>query len=229
LDLQEKSAKVVLAKLDASMYKSIASRFDVKGFPTLKWFSNGEPSEYTGGRTDRAIVSWVQKNLGPATKHLSAPAEHEAFVASADVVVVGYFKDTKSHQWQRFLTAAQDIHSVAFAHADSLDVQTHAGQKDGTVVLHKKFDGGLKTVFEGELSTQALQARHAAWRSNAPLYHPSPIRPAPVLPDHLHRFPPPPPPHRCYPPSVHPPLAARGAARPASLACRPPPAPPPSL
>ena len=161
LDLQESfpQKKVVLAKMDASKFKSIASRFQVKGFPTIKWFSKGEPSDYTGGRTERAIVSWVKKRLGPATTHLPSPEEHDAFVASADVVVVGYFQDGASDRRQRFLSAALDIDAAPFGLADSTAVHAHAGQAEGAIVLHKKFDGGVKTRFDGDLTTPALQAR----------------------------------------------------------------------
>jgi protein disulfide-isomerase A1 len=150
---------VALAKIDANTYKSVGKRFNVSGFPTLKWFVNGEPSEYTGGRTDSTIVSWVQKRLGPATKHLPSPVEHDAFVSSADVVVVGYFEDAESERWKWFRSAAMDIDLAAFAHADGKAVHTHAGQGEGAIVLHKKFDGGVKLLYEGEQSTTALQAR----------------------------------------------------------------------
>ena len=43
--------------------KGFAKRFDVKGFPTLKFFSKGEPSEYGGSRQTDGIVKWVNKKL----------------------------------------------------------------------------------------------------------------------------------------------------------------------
>jgi len=47
----KKDAHVRLAKVDTTIHKELGSRFEVKGFPTLKFFSNGEPVEFTGGRT----------------------------------------------------------------------------------------------------------------------------------------------------------------------------------
>ena len=36
----------------------------IKGFPTFpttKWFVDGEDADYTGGRTEAEIVSWIGK------------------------------------------------------------------------------------------------------------------------------------------------------------------------
>lgn len=41
-----------LAKVDATIHKTIAEKFGVSGFPTLKFFKDGAHSEYNGGRTE---------------------------------------------------------------------------------------------------------------------------------------------------------------------------------
>ena len=47
----EKAAKSLdLAKVDATKNEALAKRFEVKGFPTLLFFINGEPIKYEGPR-----------------------------------------------------------------------------------------------------------------------------------------------------------------------------------
>ena len=41
-----------LAKVDATEEKSLGSKYEIKGFPTIKFFKNGKPTEYNGGRTE---------------------------------------------------------------------------------------------------------------------------------------------------------------------------------
>jgi len=52
---------VVIAKVDADAHRSLGEKFDVKGFPTLKWFPAGstEPQDYDGPRDAPGIVKYI--------------------------------------------------------------------------------------------------------------------------------------------------------------------------
>jgi len=52
--------KVKLGALDATVHTIKAGRYDIKGFPTIKFFHNGEVKEYDGGRTADDIVRWAE-------------------------------------------------------------------------------------------------------------------------------------------------------------------------
>ncbi|XP_029196003.1 uncharacterized protein [Acropora muricata] len=60
------SDDVVIAKVDADGEKSLGSRFDVSGYPTLKYFPKGSTSaeEYSGGRDIKDLVSFVESKSG---------------------------------------------------------------------------------------------------------------------------------------------------------------------
>ncbi|KAF9291219.1 hypothetical protein BGZ68_004739 [Mortierella alpina] len=62
-----KNDKVLIAKVDADAHRELGSRFDIKGFPTLKWFPkgvNGDPEDYSGGRDLDSLASFVTKKSG---------------------------------------------------------------------------------------------------------------------------------------------------------------------
>jgi len=63
---------VTLAKMDADTEQNrpIAGRFGVTGFPTLKFFRDGNPSDYNADRTAEAIVSYVKKQTLPAVSEI---------------------------------------------------------------------------------------------------------------------------------------------------------------
>ncbi|EMS54301.1 Protein disulfide isomerase-like 1-4 [Triticum urartu] len=61
-----------------------------KGYPTLLFFIDGVPRDYSGERTKDAIVAWVGKKLGPAVQNLTAVDEAEKVVSGDDVAVLAY-------------------------------------------------------------------------------------------------------------------------------------------
>jgi protein disulfide-isomerase A1 len=73
--LKEANSKYRLAKVDCTVESNLATRFDIKGYPTLKYFVRGEPSDYTGGRTGDEIVSWLKKSVSQKKKVEAASNE----------------------------------------------------------------------------------------------------------------------------------------------------------
>lgn len=47
---------ISLANVDCTVEKEIAAKYNVAGYPTLKFFINGDPIEFNGGRTESEIV-----------------------------------------------------------------------------------------------------------------------------------------------------------------------------
>ena len=88
--LKETQPAVTLAKLDADEHRDIAERFGVKGYPTIKWFSEGVPNDFEGGHTDSEIVAYVTKRMSPPCVVLNTTEEFENFKSSAEVVVVAF-------------------------------------------------------------------------------------------------------------------------------------------
>merc|ERR1712122_27474 len=78
--LAEKDSPIKLAKLDATEEGATAEKFEVRGYPTLKFFKNGKPMEYGGGRTAETIISWVEKKTGPPAASLADAEAVKTFV-----------------------------------------------------------------------------------------------------------------------------------------------------
>jgi len=66
---------VVIAAVDSTVATDLAAKFDVKGYPTIKFFEKGstEAQDYHGGRTADTIVSWVNEKTGTSRKLKAVP------------------------------------------------------------------------------------------------------------------------------------------------------------
>ena len=148
-----KKDNIALAKVDTTVHKELGTRFGVEGYPTLKLFSSGTPSDYNGGRTGPEIISWMKKKTGPATKVLKTKEEVEAFNKENDVALV-YFGDDSAHS-EIYNKVARSLDDVVFGVA-SKDLATHFNATEGKVSLFKKFDE-LQNHLHEDLSEESIK------------------------------------------------------------------------
>jgi protein disulfide-isomerase A1 len=60
-----------LAKVDATVEKTLSKDFGIRGFPTMKYFVKGKlKSEYNGTRDAAGIVAWAKKKSVSATVNI---------------------------------------------------------------------------------------------------------------------------------------------------------------
>ncbi len=146
---------VVLAKIDATAEKTLAEEFEIGGFPTLKWFVNGQAKEYTGGREEETILQWIKKKTGPPAVKVSSIDQLEKLKKENEVFVLGLF--SSDAEAASFLSVAADIESAAFgiavgsAEVDAIKAAAGATSGAPAIILFKHFDEG-KAVYSGSTS-----------------------------------------------------------------------------
>ncbi|XP_030757777.1 protein disulfide-isomerase-like [Sitophilus oryzae] len=155
--LSEKGSAIKLAKVDATAHQELAEEHKVRGYPTLKFYRSGSPVEYSGGRQADDIVAWLLKKSGPPATSLPSVDEAKTFVDSANIVVVGFFKDQSSDLAKTFLAVASSVDDVVFGISDSDDVFSNYEVQDNTIVLFKKFDDDNQVKYDGETTEAALK------------------------------------------------------------------------
>jgi len=89
--------KVIIAKVDADGEgKPLGAKYEVTGFPTLKWFdANGVATPYEGGRELEDLVAFVTKQSGVNSniKPPPPPATKIVDVSTFDEIVLDETKD----------------------------------------------------------------------------------------------------------------------------------------
>jgi len=155
--LKSEESEIRLAKVDATVQNELGERFKIRGYPTLKFFVDGTPLEYTGGRTSDEIIQWCKKKSGPPSVTVNSVDELKTLQSENEVLVLGLFKDVNSEQATVFNNVAKLVDSVAFAITseqavfDELEVKASE-----SLVLFKKFDEGREN-FEGTFDAESVK------------------------------------------------------------------------
>lgn len=162
-ELAAEKSEILLAKVDATKETDLAENYDVRGYPTLKFFRNGKPIDYNGDRTAEGIIKWLKKKTGPPAQDLTTAEDAAKFRDSQEVVVVGYFPDKDSANAKLYLEVAAENDAIPFALiTDKSVAESLAITEDGErVVLFKKFDEN-RNDFDGEYSVDNLKLFIAA-------------------------------------------------------------------
>eukprot|EP01084_Bolivina_argentea_P133469 235552_1 len=132
--------KIKLAKVDCTTdeNKDVCSKFGVRGYPTIKFFSNGEPSAYEGARTAEAIVNYVETHTGPAVADAES-ADQVAEVVKTSISAVLFQKEKSGGLREEFEKVAEGMRDEArFFHIADEAIATALGidtSSDGVTLL----------------------------------------------------------------------------------------------
>ncbi|XP_016514974.2 protein disulfide isomerase-like 5-2 isoform X1 [Nicotiana tabacum] len=81
--LAELKQPVVIAKVDADKYSRVASKHEIDGFPTLKIFMHGVPTDYYGPRKADLLVRFLKKFVAPDVAALNSDSAISEFIEEA--------------------------------------------------------------------------------------------------------------------------------------------------
>jgi len=141
--LEPLGVKLAKVNADSEENRPLAGRFEVKGYPTLKVFRNGHPSEYEGGRTTDEIVSYMKRQAAPAVTAINDTQQLDTLIAGGDVIIVGYFEQEDSEEEKKFNSVASVLrNSYTFLSVVGQPTifTAQGAETPYSVILYKSFD-----------------------------------------------------------------------------------------
>ncbi|GLD92973.1 hypothetical protein PINS_up001565 [Pythium insidiosum] len=80
---------VLIAKVDATAHSNLGSRYNVKGYPTIKYFAPGsdDPEEYSSGRDKGSFVDFINEKAGTHRSAEGGLLETAGRVQELDVII----------------------------------------------------------------------------------------------------------------------------------------------
>ncbi|XP_030067941.1 protein disulfide-isomerase A2 [Microcaecilia unicolor] len=141
--LMEEFTHLRLAKVDGQEERDLLEEFNVNGYPTLKFFRDGNrtnPIAYTGRSDSGGIVKWMQRQIGPSAILLEEEVRAELLINSQELIAIGFFKDLTDPDVKVFYEIARNTMDITFGITEQSELFQKYGITKDTVVLFKKFD-----------------------------------------------------------------------------------------
>lgn len=134
--LLEENHEAKIAKVDATIEKSLASKYGVRGYPTIKFFYKGHAVKYDGKREAEDIVEYIKSKVESPIKIFNTVDEIEAFKKENEIAVVLFGGEEK----ETFTAFAVSYEHAKFGFTNNEELIAHYKTKVGAVVLFKHFD-----------------------------------------------------------------------------------------
>lgn len=152
--LTSADSSIKLAKVDATEAKSLATQYEIKGFPTIKFFRHGKVTDYNGGRTEGDIVKWVNKKAGPAYITVTTEDELNKLKETKDAFALGVFDNLDSANAKGFIELAAGDDETVYAVTTEASLKSALSTSGDAIIVLKNFDDGRKdmpiTKFDSE-------------------------------------------------------------------------------
>ncbi|KAK4363729.1 hypothetical protein RND71_018970 [Anisodus tanguticus] len=145
-ELSSHDPPIVLAKYDASdeANRELAGQYKIQGFPTIKILRDGgkKVQEYNGPRDAAGIVSYLKKQVGPASAEINSKEDATNLIDEKKIFVVGIFPDPSGEKFENYLALAEKLRAeIDFAHTVDAKFLPQGGPVDKpTLRLLKPFD-----------------------------------------------------------------------------------------
>jgi len=136
--LKSEDPPIQLAKVDATIETELGSRFGVSGYPTLKIFRKGKPTDFDGPREANGIVKKLRSLSGPSAAVLETTAAFDKFISNENEIGVVAFVKAGSNEASTFTSLAdQHREDFRFAVVNDEKLAKHAGVKLGHYVVYR--------------------------------------------------------------------------------------------
>jgi protein disulfide isomerase len=171
----ELKGKVSLAKVDATEEKDLASKYNVKGFPTMVWFEDAKETEYDGGRTSETIVEWVKSMTGPAVIEASAspqPTGDKPNIAlHADSLLAGFEAAAKANRRKAswYFIKGSGAAKVVLSHQGEEPIELTDGASDQAKISSFLSDNALPLFgkLDGDSFEKYMEAAKALYGASS--------------------------------------------------------------
>lgn len=143
-----------IAKIDGTANPKANYLNHIEGYPSLKFFVNGEPTDYKGPRSEEGIVEYVLKKMGPPASHLENLSELKSYNSAHKLSIVLFASKGSDEEklFEKIVEASDGNYYVIISDEQAC---VYFNVKEPTVVAFKHYDN-LRSDFTGPFTQEEL-------------------------------------------------------------------------
>eukprot|EP00258_Populus_trichocarpa_P013955 XP_002325550.2 protein disulfide-isomerase 5-2 [Populus trichocarpa] len=156
--LAELKKPIVIAKVNADKYTRLARKHEVDGFPTLKIYMHGVPTDYYGPRKAELLVCFLRKFVAPDVTILNSDSAIREFVEEAGThfpIFIGFGLNETVMSNLAIKYKKKAWFSVASDFSDDVMVQYDFDKIPALVSIHPSYND--HTVFYGPFEEEFME------------------------------------------------------------------------
>ncbi|KRT83424.1 Thioredoxin [Oryctes borbonicus] len=150
------AGRVVMAKVDCDRESSVATRFHITKYPTLKLIRSGQPAkrEYRGQRSLEAFETFIKNQLEDPIKEFKGLAELTTLETNKRIII-GYFDSKDQAQYNMFRRVAMTLKDDCTFYAGFGEVSKQMHPPGEAIIVFRpdlKRSNDLDETFEGNIN-----------------------------------------------------------------------------
>jgi len=147
---------IPIAKLDATVEPEVAEKYGIQGFPTIKFFVEGEAVDYTGSREEEAMFIWIKGKTGSLVSKIKTIDElHD--ILKKKIAILFITSEENVDSFKPFNKLAASIDDIPFYFTFSPEVKEHFGLTENvSLVILRDFDDGMKILSADSLDFEIM-------------------------------------------------------------------------
>lgn len=143
---------MALAKIDVTTNPAVTKEYGIKNLPTLKFFRNGHVSDYDGSLSKEDVISFMQSKSEPLSVAYYSTQELKDHLTKDSFVVVGYFEDTESEEFEQWGSVLSTMENIQAIHITSEDIAEDMDVEIPSIYIYNgienahQFTGSIKDL-----------------------------------------------------------------------------------
>jgi len=146
-----------VGRIDCTRFTSVATEFNIKGFPTILFLKGESSYQYEGDRTRDDIVNFALRLIGPSVNKIESKEDFELAKTRSELFFV-FAGETAGREWENFEKIATNLQQHEFFYqAEAQIAQDFSGQKETQSIRVYKDSSSFKFEENSEIAEERAE------------------------------------------------------------------------